>query len=157
MAKIVAELHVSYSQLCIFCSSLDQPFNDWSERSYAQGFAWREGSCSFRSLVDECRHDVTVFIDEHVPELDPRVERAFKVPFDTADGLIEIASVSDSMPLEINKGRYSLQVEFLSARKGERPRAYIRLNRGEAGFAILKADDGIQASGELDIDAAPAT
>lgn len=41
MAGFRESIYLSYSQFCVFLSSLDQPYNDWSDRSYAQGFAWR--------------------------------------------------------------------------------------------------------------------
>ena len=40
-------LYASYAQVAIFLSSLEQPFNNWTDRHVAQGFAWREGSVSF--------------------------------------------------------------------------------------------------------------
>jgi hypothetical protein len=100
MAKLVFQIYLSYSQLCVFLSSHAQPFNDWSDRNYSQGFAWRDGSTSFRALLEDGDHQVYLFIDEPVPELDPNIVRAFKVPFETSDGNIEIASISDSTPLE---------------------------------------------------------
>src|SRR5690554_3017827 len=130
MAKLVLQIYLSYSQLCVFLSSLAQPFNDWSDRNYSQGFTWRDGSTSFRALLEDGEHQVNLFINEPVPELSPNVVRAFKVPFETPDGNIEIASISDSTPLEIPVGKYSLQVEFLAIAENKLPEINIRLNKG---------------------------
>lgn len=75
------ELYLSYSQLCIFSSSLDNPFNDWSDRSVSQGFAWRESSASFRSINESGSCRVNMYVEEVVPDLDQDVCRAFRVPF----------------------------------------------------------------------------
>jgi hypothetical protein len=151
MAKLAFQIYVSYSQLCVFRSSLAQPFNDWSDRNYSQGFAWRDGSVSFRALLEEGEHHANLFINEPVPELGSNVVRAFKVPFETPDGNIEIASISDSAPLEIRAGKYSLQVEFLEIAENKLPELNIRLNKGSCGFEILRADDELQVNGDLDL------
>ncbi|UVL09288.1 competence protein ComJ [Pseudomonas rhodesiae] len=85
MARFRESIYLSYSQFCVFLSSLDQPYNDWSDRSYAQGFAWRLGSVSFRALIDEGDHIIRFFINEQVPAISAAVVRAFKVPFSVID------------------------------------------------------------------------
>lgn len=157
MAKLVLQIYLSYSQLCVFLSSLANPFNDWSDRNFSQGFSWRDGSASFRALLEDGDHQINLFIDEPVPEMASNVFRAFKVPFDTKDGNIEIASISDSTPLEIPPGQYSLQVEFLAVEENRMPEVNVRLNKGSCGFELLKADDQILIEGELDINANAAT
>jgi hypothetical protein len=157
MAKLAFQVYLSYSQLCVFLSTLTEPFNDWSDRNFSQGFAWREGSVSFRSLVEDGEHQINLFINEPLVELESNVVRAVRVPFESTDGNIEIASISDSTPLDIPTGKYSLQVEFLSLIEGQVPEVNIRLNKGETDFVILKADKEIERDGELDLKAEPAT
>ena len=157
MANLVLQIYLSYSQICIFLSSLSQPFNDWSDRNFTQGFSWRDGSASFRALTDEGDHTINLFINEPIPDLDDRVVRAFKVPFDASDGSVEIASISDSTLLEIAPGKYSLQVEFLQFDNGDMPEINIRLNKGQTDFAILKADEELILDEDLDLEAVPAT
>lgn len=157
MASIVFQVYLSYSQICIFLSSLSQPFNDWSDRNFTQGFSWRNGSASFRALMDEGNHKINLFINEPVPDIADDIVRAFKVPFETLDGKIEIASISDSTPLDIASGKYSLQVEFLKFDDGDTPEVNIRLNKGDAEFVILKADEDLILEEELDLEAVPAT
>lgn len=157
MANLVLQIYLSYSQICIFLSSLSQPFNNWSDRNVTQGFSWRDGSASFRALTDEGEHKINLFINEPIPDITDDVVRAFKMPFETPDGNIEIASISDSTPLEIAPGKYSLQVEFLQFDDGGAPEVNIRLNKGDADFVILKADEKLILNEELDLKAEPAT
>ncbi|WP_445371966.1 competence protein ComJ [Methylomonas sp. HW2-6] len=158
MAKLVIKSYLSYAQVCIFSSLLDQPFNDWSERNVSQGFSWRPGSSSFRTLVEDGDHQINVFIDEPIP---PRLQanciRAFKVPFETVDGNIEISGISESTPLEISPGQYVLQVEFLQYENNCVPEINIRFNKGDTDFSILKADEEIDSGSDLDLMAIPAT
>ncbi|MBN9391540.1 MAG: hypothetical protein J0I20_26140 [Chloroflexi bacterium] len=48
----IFDFYISYSQLIIFDNELEAPFNDWRPEHVAQGFSWREGSVSFRTLED---------------------------------------------------------------------------------------------------------
>lgn len=157
MAKFILKIYLSYSQLCVFLSSLSHPFNDWSDRNFSQGFSWRSGSASFRALLEDGDHQINLFIDEHVPDIAQNVVRAFKVPFEALDGSIEIASISDSIPLEIPVGQYVLQIEFLAVETDRVPEVNIRLNKGSCRFEILRADEEVSFDGELDIEANPAT
>ncbi|TNF78800.1 hypothetical protein FGE05_28170 [Pseudomonas sp. ICMP22404] len=157
MAKLAADLYLSYSQLCIFISSLSHPYNDWSDRNYSQGFSWRAGSVSFRALVEEGEHKIAIFIEEAVPEIDSDVVRAFRVPFDVSDNNVELASISHSVPLELPIGLYILQVEFCGAGGEGIPRINVRLNKGVTSFLILKADAEIEREGDFDLEALPAT
>ncbi|MDR8522565.1 competence protein ComJ [Shewanella fidelis] len=157
MANLTVQVYLSYSQICVFLSSLTEPFNDWSDRNFSQGFAWRDGSVSFRALVEEGEHRINLFINEPLVELKPNVIRAIRVPFESINGNIEIASISDSTSLEISPGKYALQVEFLSFKEDQVPEINIRFNKGETNFLILKADDEIEKEGKLDLKAIQAT
>jgi hypothetical protein len=156
MAKAEIKIYLSYSQLCIFLSSLGNPFNDWSERNFSQGFSWRPGSVSFRALAEDGDHQVNVFIKEQVPSLPTNCVRAFKVPFETKDGNIEIASISDSAQLEIPPGKYILRVEFLKYVAESLPKINVRFNRGVSGFEVMRADSELDISSEFDLMAQPA-
>ncbi|AMK76516.1 MULTISPECIES: competence protein ComJ [Methylomonas] len=157
MSKLGLNIYLSYSQLCIFASSLAQPFNDWSDRNYSQGFSWRPGSVSFRALFADGDHKVNLFINEPIQKLGTECIRAFRVPFESFDGKIEIGSISDLSPLEIPAGKYSLQVEFLNHAEGGVPEINIRFNEGETDFEIIRADVDIELSNEFDLIARPAT
>ncbi|WP_395609734.1 competence protein ComJ [Pseudomonas sp. B22129] len=157
MAKFEESIYLSYSQLCVFLSSLDEPYNDWSDQSFRQGFSWRIGSVSFRALVDEGDHKMNLFVNEEVSELSADVVRAFKVPFAVKEKNIEIGSVSDVIPLEIPDGDYTLQVEFISPPSNGVHEINIRLNRGVCGFEVLKADGEVSDDNCFDVGALPAT
>ncbi len=156
MARFNGSIYLSYSQFCVFLSSLDQPYNDWSDRSFAQGFAWRLGSVSFRALVDEGDHIINFFVNEKVPAMSAEVVRAFKVPFTVRDRNVEVGSVSDSVPLELCEGNYSLQVEFIMPSSSGAHAINVRLNLGGCDFKVLRADSEIDGQGEFDINAVPA-
>ncbi|QXH76122.1 competence protein ComJ [Pseudomonas salmasensis] len=156
MARFREIIYLSYSQFCVFLSSLDQPYNDWSVRSYAQGFAWRLGSVSFRALVDEGYHIISLFINEQVPAISADVVRAFKVPFSVIDRNIEVGSISSTVPLELPEGDYSLQVEFIRPSSSGAYEINVHLNLGGCDFEVLRADAEIDAQGEFDIGAVPA-
>ena len=144
-------IYLSYSQLCIFGSSLDQPFNDWNDRHFSQGFSWRESSVSFRALKEAGNHDVHLHINEPVPEFDYKSIRAFKVPFIISENLIEIGSISNSKVVQIIPDTYSLQVEFYADNCEDPPAIIVRLNTGDTSFSILKGDDQIITESELDL------
>lgn len=157
MAKFEENVYLSYSQLCIFQSSLNQPYNDWSDRSYTQGFSWRVGSASFRALIEEGDHKIHIFLNEERPDFGPEVVRAFRVPFTVKDNSIEIGSISDTVSLELSAGDYDLRVEFISPSLGELYEVNIRLNKGEGDFEVLRADAEIDSKGDFDVSAMPAT
>ena len=156
MAGFRESIYLSYSQFCVFLSSLDQPYNDWSERSYAQGFACRLGSASFRALIDEGDHIISVFINEQVPAISADVVRALKVPFTVKDRNVELGSISSTVPLELPEGDYSLQVEFIRPSSSGAYEINVHLNLGGCDFEVLRADAEIDEQGEFDIDAVPA-
>lgn len=156
MAKFEKILYLSYSQFSVFLSSLDQPYNDWSDRSYTQGFSWRAGGVSFRALVDEGDHKINLFINEAVQELSADVVRAFKVPFFVKDRNIEVSSISDAIPLKLSEGDYALQVEFMSPRPEGLCEINVRFNKGVSYFEVLRADAEINEEDDFDVDAAPA-
>ncbi|MDQ0651389.1 competence protein ComJ [Pseudomonas cedrina] len=156
MARFKKSIYLSYSQFCVFLSSLEQPYNDWNDRSFAQGFAWRLGSVSFRALIDQGNHIINFFVNEQAPAISAEVVRAFKVPFTVKDRNIEVGSISDSAPLELPEGDYSLQVEFIRPSSSGVHAINVRLNLGRCDFEVLKADSEIDEQGDFEITAAPA-
>ena len=156
MPKHTVQIYLSYSQLCVFLKTLPQPFNDWSDRNYSQGFSWRPGSVSFRTLLEEGECDLSISVSEPVPSLDEKCMRAIRLPFDVSEGEVEIGSISDSMVLDLSIGQYILQVELLEAEEGKAQKINIRFNKGETDFLILKADETIDILSEMDLNTQPA-
>src|ERR1041384_2036552 len=104
-------LYISNSQLCIFDSSVQTPFNDWTEEHVKQGFSWRPGAVSFGTLEESGPIEVTVEIKEQI-NLRASTVRAIQVPFTvTENGGVEVATITDSKQLKINPGEYSLVFE----------------------------------------------
>jgi Competence protein J (ComJ) len=140
-------VNVSYGQLAIFVSTLTQPFNDWTDRHVAQGFAWRPGSVSFRTLVEAGQHLVEIMFTNHVGAIHPNAARVIDVPFDIpSDGAIEIGSISETVPLSLPTGSFLLRCEFLQT--GER----VRLTFAEKDaphFDVVLADSDLSINGEL--------
>ena len=149
MVKI--RLEVSYSQLAIFASALADPFNDWTDQHVAQGFAWRSGSASFRTLVEAGLHEIDVDVVDHVGLVDPSTIRAIEVPFEVPmDGSIEVASIAESSPLNLPPGEFLLRCEFLQPKTQEvHPVRLVFAKKDSLHFAIVRADEELSVDGEL--------
>ena len=151
-------IEVSYGQLAVIVSSLKQPFNDWTDRHIAQGFAWRPGSVSFRSMVEAGQHSVQIEVTNHVGAVHPRAVRAIDVPFEVPrDGAIEVASITDTVPLFLPAGWYLLRCEFLqpAGATGERVRLTFA-KKDFPRFAVVLADGELSIDSELLMTAQPA-
>jgi hypothetical protein len=153
------KLDISYSQLAVFWSSLQQPFNNWTQRHVDQGFAWRPGSVSFRTLVEAGTHSVQVEIDDHAGTISANAMRVIEVPFEVpADGTIEVASISDSSQLMLPVGTYSLRCEFLGAdEEGTECVRLVFARSDDQHFAVVRADDELIVEQELLTTAEAAT
>src|ERR1700743_191003 len=93
----VLALDITYSQVAVFHPSLKQPFNIWTDRHVAQGFAWRPGSVSFSTIDEGGVHTIRVSVISSFVEISPAAIRVIEVPFRVpSDGSVEIASISDS-------------------------------------------------------------
>lgn len=141
---------VSYGQLAVFVTTLKQPFNDWTDRHVAQGFAWRHGSVSFRPLVECGPHLAEIEIVDHMRPLHPDTVRAIEVPFDIpADGAIEIGSITETIPLSLPAGSFLLRCEFLQSGDVSQGRVRLTFTKDKQRFAIVRADDQLSSDGEL--------
>lgn len=151
-------LDISYSQVALFDSALDQPFNFWTDRHIAQGFAWRPGSVSFATIAEAGKHVVEVIAH---PEAWPEVteaDRIIQVPFEVpAKGIVEVASISDAKAIRLPHGRYALLFEYLQRPDGQEPKITLRLSRSDdVEFKIVRADAALSATSDLLITAEPA-
>ncbi len=157
MACTRLSLFVTYSQVAVFMASLDNPFNDWTQQHVNQGFAWRPGSVSFRTLIESGRIDAELFVDEEPPLSDDAI-RIIEVPFDVPiDGKVEIASMSDSICTDLPPGRYSLRYESLAPISDLSAHMRLYFTKNEASeFRIIRADTGLSIRDELLTTASPA-
>jgi hypothetical protein len=151
-------VNVSYSQLAVHLSSLSKPFNDWSQRHVDQGFSWRAGSVSFRTLAEAGIHEVEIVVIERAIDLAEGAVRAIEVPFEVPDsGEIRIASIADEASVRVPSGKYSLRAEFIE-QKGNHPyRVRLVFYRNpRATFRIVLADKTLSPDGDLLTTAVPA-
>jgi Competence protein J (ComJ) len=151
-------LDVSYSQIAVFDSSLKQPFSFWTEKHANQGFAWRVGSVSFRTIDDGGRHVVELVVSSEDVELSPDAVRIIQVPFEVpSSSSIEVASISDGFPLELQSGMYALRFECFGLSQHSEPRVrLVFIKKDNPTFDMLRADADLSLAGELLVEASPA-
>ncbi|MEQ8853633.1 MULTISPECIES: competence protein ComJ [Gimesia] len=108
MEKFIVD--VSYSQIAVFNSGLENPFNDWADQHVLQGFSWREESVSFKTLIEAGPMVVEVRKSESMPT--PNGLRVITVPFKCPHGnKVEISSIADGQVVSIEGGNYQLIFE----------------------------------------------
>lgn len=158
MATTSFPLDVSYSQIVVFDSALVKPFNDWTDRHANQGFAWRPGSVSFRTIEENERYLIEVAAHSSDVELSSDAARIIQVRFEIpASGSIEVASIADSMPLELPSGVYALRFECFQQESGSEPRIkLVFIRRDDPKFEVLRADAELSVTGELLLTTSPA-
>lgn len=150
-------IDVDYGQLAVFVGALPQPFNDWTDRHVDQGFAWRPGSVSFRTLDAAGKHSVEIICVEKLPAPDAEAVRVIDVPFEIPqDGAVEVGSIVNTVPLTLPIGPCALRCEFFRSDEGS-GRAKLIFARGDTPrFAVVRADDQLSVQGELITTAQPA-
>jgi hypothetical protein len=150
-------LEVSYTQATVFGSDLAEPFNDWSDTHVSQGFAWRQGSVSFKTLKSAGQMRVLISTGKPPDFSATSAIRIITVPFSVgASGDIEVATIAQSQPLSLSPGDYSLTFEhgldsegmwcvlhFEPASESVRPR-------------IVRADSDLSPKATLLMKASPA-
>jgi hypothetical protein len=119
-------LFVSHSQLCVFDPDMTEPFNEWSPAHVGQGFSWRRGSVSFRTLPESGMHSVEVRCGEYmVYSPFAGAVRAIEVPYAVEDGRVEIASISERELISVQPACYSLR--FIAFAPTEQEVAHIEI------------------------------
>jgi len=151
MASTTITLYVSYSQIAVFASELKEPFNNWTQRHVAQGFAWRPGSVSFGTLVEAGVHSVDIDIVDHAEPVSAEAVRVIEVPFEVPpNGAIEVGSISESKPLSLTPGTFLLRCEFLRPSQDGNERIHLVFARKDTPrFAVVRADESLSVVGEL--------
>ena len=106
------EVTVTHGQLCVFDHAMRFPFNEWRTEDTAQGFAWRAGSVSFRTILDGGPTEVDVKVVTE-PAIQGNAARAILVPFSVpASGEVEVGTVSgDSSVFRVEPGEGGLLYE----------------------------------------------
>jgi hypothetical protein len=90
-------------------------------------------------------------------EISPEAIRVIETPFEVpASGSIEIASISESVPLSIPPGTYSLRCECLPISDASKDKVRFVFTRADnPSFKILRADAAITAGDRLLTSASP--
>ena len=150
------ELDVSYSQIGVFKAEMAEPFNNWTDEHVAQGFAWRPGSVSFKTLVEAGPHKIELVVSDTPQPVSTGVIRAILVPFSVPrKGKIEIASISDGQTLKVPTGTYSLRYEAFMLGKHPHVR-FSLLPKCPVDFIIEVADPELSPPKKLLLTAEPA-
>jgi hypothetical protein len=149
---------VLYSQLAVFASALSHPYNDWTDKHVAQGFAWRPRSVSFRTILEAGPHIVDVDVVDHLGVVHPDAVRAVEVPFDVPDdGAIEIGSIAETVAVSLPSGAYLLRCEFLRSTGDDEARVRLTFATKDAYlFSVVRADQELKVPSELLTTAEPA-
>ena len=152
-------IDISYSQLTVFSSDLSNPFNYWTDTHVKQGFAWRPGTVSFRTLVDAGSHDVEVAFVDGAQPLTLSAVRIIEVPFEVGSSNgVEIASIADGIFVDLARGKYALRSHAFAAMGNKKPRILFEFKHAtNATFEVLRADSEMKISGKLLTTAVAAT
>lgn len=150
------DIYISYSQIAAFLSSVENPFNDWSAQHVTQGFAWRPGSVSFKTLDEEGNMDVYIEVNNAIT-LRKDARRAIRVPFRVSTGEeVEIASITESHSIRLPGGNYSLVYQTGRTETGKMWCIFTFCTDYDVNASILKADDEINPLVPLLMSAQPA-
>ena len=148
-------LEVAYSQVAVFWADLPEPFNDWSDAHVEQGFSWRQGSVSFKTLdaAGKIRISVTT---QHLDLGDSSANRIICVPFNVRrGGKIEIATIAQSQRLEVPAGDYSLTFEHGTDSRGMWCALRFVQTTDEVIPEIVRADSDLSPTIPLLMEASP--
>lgn len=152
-------LEISYSQVAVFNASMENPFNHWTQEHVRQGFSWRPGSVSFRTLREAGSIQLEVETSKSGRDYDSGADRIILVPFTVLDpGQLEIASIADSRVVELPPGEYALTFEHGIECSTRKMWARLVWTPAETSVAarVLRADSELSPGDELLMDASPA-
>ncbi len=153
-------LFVSYSQISVFNPSLRDPFNNWSSQHVNQGFSWRPGSVSFRTLSESGVHSVEILTAPYFAyNPSDTAVRVIEVPFMAQETEIEVASISESKIVTMEPGQYALRFCVYPAGKEAVPHVKFCFLHGlpSPKFELIKTDLDLAPESELMLTAEPAT
>jgi hypothetical protein len=104
-------MEISFGQIAIFNSDLQDPFNDWTDEHVRQGFSWRPGSVSFSVLSSSGSMCIDVFL--RAPDcFSEAAQRVISVPMVVNEaGLVEISGISQGQVIQLAAGTYKLIFE----------------------------------------------
>ncbi|SDZ26968.1 competence protein ComJ [Thermoactinomyces sp. DSM 45892] len=153
-------LDISYSQVNVFNTDLQDPFNDWTDTHVKQRFSWREGSVSFGALSD-WESEVSVGLGEEIYANEQAI-RSIVVPFYVEGNGVTITSIlSEEFIFDIPQGSYELFFHAIPLESGEDGLYRVRYELTFVRCAtpkphILKYDDELSPPQEFCMEAEPA-
>lgn len=153
------DLDISYGQISVFLSTIPQPFNDWTQAHFEQGFAWRVGSVSFATLKEAGKFIIDVLVTDNIDNNSNNSIRTIEVPFVIPENeQIEIASIADSLKITIPSGKYTLKYELLSQEDASKGHIRLIFRKSETkNFLVMREDKKLIAQENLLITANPAS
>src|SRR5262245_14725704 len=91
MKSFTLRLGFDYGQIWIFQAGLKDTINKATRQHFDQGFAWRSGSVTFRTLSQAGLAEITVNVSEHGQISNTDAVRVIDVPFEVPDdGRVEV-------------------------------------------------------------------
>ncbi|WP_437724047.1 competence protein ComJ [Sorangium sp. So ce861] len=148
-------LEVAYSQISVFQSCLKDPFNDWTSTHVAQGFSWRPGSVSFRTL--DVEGTISVIVEKGTMlDILPSTVRAIQVPFYVPVGVdVEVGTLTGTVVIELDPGDYTVLFEHGRCHDSGMWCRF-RFVPGTTAPRIVRRDGELSPGEELLMDAQPA-
>lgn len=108
----VFTLLFSYAQIAVFNAEMETPFNNWTDRHVAQGFAWRPGSVSFAvPLGGEAL--VEILLGDAPPVFVGEPSRIIMTPYAATGRSTAVASIGDERTVPVPGGDYQLTFELI--------------------------------------------
>jgi hypothetical protein len=150
---------VSYSQISVFNPTLKDPFNDWSPKHVRQGFSWRAGSVSFKTLGEGGIYSVEVSTTTYLPfDTSESAVRVIEVPFTLEGAEVEIGSISDTKVITVGPGDYSLRFHaYAPNRDAVTHIKFLFLSGSRLPiFDLMRVDPGLTPDADLLLTASPA-
>lgn len=156
---IIATLEISYFQISVFDPKLENPFNNWTSEHFHQGFSWRPGSVSFRTLEESGPIEISASRKPQSAGHCHAPIRAILVPFEVlVSGEVEIATITESQLLELQKGKYALLFQHGLSSTGRMWAHFVWEPAKELPTpVIVKADAGLSPGKVLNMEAIPAS
>lgn len=153
-----ADLPILYNTLAVYQSGLTHPLNDWTPQHSCQGFSWRPGSVSFRTLDLDTISDPVIVEVSNGYTLPPAARRVIRVPFEVGNTGVEVTSpVMDSWRLAVSRGIYALYFSIESIdEEGWQYHLTLVPSHEPVAPEILRADDDLNPPQQLLMEALPA-
>jgi len=148
-------LEVSHAQVAVFDPHMERPFNDWSDDHVRQGFTWRPGSVSFRTI--QSAGTIQVRVESAGDATGVRGLRTIVVSFTVSShGEVEAATIAASEVFQLQPGEYELTFDHGLLRSEMWARLVFRKVVTPVAPRIVVADAELSPPARLIMSARPA-